>query len=143
MGHGSGNPYNGIPNGGGNGLVLHLGPTPPSQMTGSSTSWGNGLDVSFSSYDQGGCPHGVNVEYNPVSGSFTPGSATSVVATWTVQVPAAIIGQPSSPTLPAGASAALTVTVTNAASTPLSYQWWRVLPGTSTSVVATVSSSLP
>lgn len=79
MGNGSGNPYIGIPNGGGNGLVFHLGPTPPSQMTGSSTSWGNGLDMTFSSYNQGAtCPNGVNIEYNPVSGTFNPGAGTSI-----------------------------------------------------------------
>jgi hypothetical protein len=59
---------------------------------------------------------------------------------WAAQNPALITGQPQSTNVPAGATATFTVTVTNNATTPLSYQWWQVVPGISTSAVANASS---
>lgn len=77
MGHGSGGNAS-VPNAGGNGLVFHLGPTPPSQYTGSASSWSNGLDVTFRTYHNAPNSAGINVEYNPVSGMFSPGNGTMV-----------------------------------------------------------------
>jgi beta-glucanase (GH16 family) len=76
MGHGSGG--NGVvPNSGGNGVVFHLGPVPASQYTGSASSWGNGLDVTFRTYNSTP-PAGVDVEYNPVGENFKPGNGASI-----------------------------------------------------------------
>jgi beta-glucanase (GH16 family) len=77
MGHGSGGDVN-VPNHGGNGLVFHLGPVPPSQYTGSASSWGNGLDVTFRTYSSVPNTSGINVEYNTVTGAFNPGNGTMV-----------------------------------------------------------------
>src|SRR6266436_2178507 len=63
LGHGSGGNA-GVTNAGGNGLLFHLGPTPPSQYTGSASSWGNGLDVTFRTYDSSPNNSGINIEYN-------------------------------------------------------------------------------
>jgi beta-glucanase (GH16 family) len=79
MGHGT-NGNSGVPNSGGNGLVFHLGPQPPIQYTGSASSWSNGLDVTFRTYSTPPNTAGLNVEYNPVSGTFNPGNG-SIIAT--------------------------------------------------------------
>jgi hypothetical protein len=81
------------------------------------------------------------------AGSYTvvvtdiAGSSTSSVATLTVHAPVTIVGQPQDQTVPAGASATFAVTVTNSATTPITYQWWKIVPGTSTNTVAASSSS--
>jgi hypothetical protein len=77
MGNGSGGNA-GVPNAGGNGFVFHVGPTPPAQFTGSDSTWGNGLDVSFRSSHNGANTAGINVAYNAVSGAFNPGAGTII-----------------------------------------------------------------
>ena len=67
-----------MPNAGGNGFVFHVGPTPPAQFTGSDSTWGNGLDVSFRSSHNGANTAGINVAYNAVSGAFNPGAGTII-----------------------------------------------------------------
>jgi beta-mannanase/fibronectin type 3 domain-containing protein len=69
-----------VANPGGNGAVLHVGPTPTSQYTGSASSWGNGLDVTFRTYSAAPNTYGVNVEYNPSTGTNAPGAGT-IIAT--------------------------------------------------------------
>jgi hypothetical protein len=77
MGDGSGGNA-GVPNAGGNGFVFHLGPTPPTQLTGSDSTWGNGLDVNFRTYNSGGNETtGINIAYNTV-GKFHPGGGTII-----------------------------------------------------------------
>lgn len=80
MGNGSGGDA-GAPHAGGNGLVFHLGPIPPSQYIGSASSWSNGLDVTFRTYSSVPNTAGVNVEYNLVSGTFNPGNGTIAATT--------------------------------------------------------------
>ena len=219
LGHGSGGNAD-VPNSGGNGLLFHLGPIPPSQYTGSASSWGNGLDVTFRTYNSTP-PAGVDIAYNPVSGSFSPGAGTviaknsfisffqtngtldsfsealdvslglgngaltvacsnasignAVVYTnlaipgftnispgyvaftategagahedaWIDNVsislnPSQVVGpvvintQPSDQSVLAGSAATFTVGLDPTSSGPLSYQWWRINPGTSTNTV--------
>lgn len=80
MGNGSGGNA-GVPNAGGNGLILHLGPVPPAQYTGSASSWGNGLDVVFRTYNSGINTAGINIGWDPVSDVFRPGAGTLIAKT--------------------------------------------------------------
>lgn len=68
--------------------------------------------------------------------------ANSVSCTFKVTVNTwpGIDGQPQSSSVPAGASAAFGVSVTNA-TTPITYQWWKRVVGISTNIVATTNSS--
>lgn len=80
MGNGSGGNA-GIPNSGGNGMVLHIGPEPPAQYTGSASSWGNGLDVTFRTYNSGVNTPGINIAWDNVSEIFKPGAGTMIART--------------------------------------------------------------
>ncbi len=71
----------GVPNAGGNGMVLHIGPVPPVQYTGSASSWGNGLDVGFRTYNSGVNTAGINIGYDAVSDVFRPGAGTLIAKT--------------------------------------------------------------
>jgi hypothetical protein len=77
MGHGSGGNAP-VPNPGGNGLVFHVGPAPADQVTGSATSWGNGLDVTFRVYSSPPNTYGINIEYNAATNTKSPGSGTII-----------------------------------------------------------------
>ncbi len=69
-----------VPNAGGNGVIFHVGPQPPTQYTGGASSWGNGLDVTFRVYSSTPT-YGLHVFYNPVDASFHPGAGTVVANT--------------------------------------------------------------
>jgi hypothetical protein len=79
MGNGSGGNAP-VPHPGGNGLIFHVGPTPPNQYTGGASSWGNGLDVTFRTYNSSPNAPGVNIEYNASTNTKSPGSGT-IIAT--------------------------------------------------------------
>jgi parallel beta-helix repeat protein len=89
----------------------------------------------------------------PPSGSAFPGGtnvvtcmatygANSVSCTFKVTVNTwpGIDGQPQNTSVPAGTSAAFGVAVTNA-TTPITYQWWKRVVGSSTNIVATTNST--
>ena len=79
MGHGSGGNAP-VPNPGGNGLVFHVGPTPTNQYTGTASSWGNGLDVTFRTFNSSPNIPGVNIEYNATTNIKSPGSGTIIAS---------------------------------------------------------------
>jgi hypothetical protein len=225
MGNGSGG-NGGVPNAGGNGMVFHVGPTPPSQYTGSGSSWGNGLDVTFRTYSSSPNTPGVNVEYNQVTNNFNKAGSGTIIATTSFlgfyqtngtldnfseavdvkvvltngaltvicsnaaignvavynnlaipnfaafspgtvaftagtgaamedawidnvnitmnnpgfgSVPPIITEQPQNQTVSAGQAASFSVTVTNTATPPISYQWWEIVPGISTNSISTAT----
>jgi hypothetical protein len=67
----------GGPTNGGNGLVFHWGPGLKNQYSGSASSFGLGLDVTFRTYGSGLNPAGINIYYG---GTNTPGNNSPVAS---------------------------------------------------------------
>lgn len=70
MGNGTGGSTPpGLPNGGGNGMLFHWGPGLLEQYTGGASSWGQGLDVTFRSYNSAPNIYGVSIYYGGTAGA--------------------------------------------------------------------------
>ncbi len=59
----------GVPNAGGNGMTFHWGPGLLEQYTGGASSWGQGLDVTFRTYNSAPNTPGVNIYYGGTAGA--------------------------------------------------------------------------
>jgi hypothetical protein len=68
MGNGTGG-NSGVPNAGGNGMVFHWGPGLLEQYTGGASSWGQGLDVTFRTYNSAPNTVGINIYYGGTAGA--------------------------------------------------------------------------
>jgi hypothetical protein len=56
-------------------------------------------------------------------------------------VPPLITTQPQNQSVSAGQTATFSVTVTNTASPPISYQWWKIVPGISTNSISAATNA--
>ena len=75
IGNGSGGNNTAVANPGGNGMIFHWGPGVLNQYTGSASSWGYGLDVTFRTYNSTVNTPGVNILYGGTAG---PGANTPI-----------------------------------------------------------------